>query len=93
MDVTTPRQIGNSSLSVTPLGFGGGQLGSPFVTNDESLKTIQSAWDNGVRFYDTAPYYGLGRSERRLGMALTGGVERGAVVFVPGVDESRILGK
>ena len=72
MDVTTPRQIGNSSLSVTPLGFGGGQLGSPFVTNDESLKTIQSAWDNGVRFYDTAPYYGLGRSERRLGMALTG---------------------
>ena len=30
------------------------------------------AWETGVRFYDTAPWYGLGRSERRLGLALTG---------------------
>jgi len=57
---------------VTPLGFGGGQLGSPFVSNAECLKTVASAWENGVRLYDTAPFYGVGRSERRLGLALTG---------------------
>ena len=72
MDVTTPRKVGKSSLEVTPLGFGGGQLGSPFVSNAECLKTVASAWENGVRLYDTAPFYGVGRSERRLGLALTG---------------------
>lgn len=72
MDVTTPRKVGKSSLEVTPLGFGGGQIGSPFVSNEDSLKTVASAWESGVRFYDTAPFYGVGRSERRLGLALSG---------------------
>ena len=72
MDLTTPRKVGKSTLEVTPLGFGGGHIGSPFVTNEDSLKTVASAWESGVRFYDTAPFYGLGRSERRLGLALSG---------------------
>ena len=72
MDVSTPRRVGKSELHVTPLGFGGGHIGSPFVGNGDSLDTVASAWESGVRFFDTAPFYGLGRSERRLGVALNG---------------------
>ncbi|MYD99439.1 MAG: aldo/keto reductase [Gammaproteobacteria bacterium] len=72
MDTTTPRRVGKSRLEVTPLGFGGGTIGSPQVDNATSLGTVAAAWETGVRFYDTAPWYGLGRSERRLGLALAG---------------------
>lgn len=87
MDLTTPRKVGKSGLEVTPLGFGGGHIGSPFVTNEDSLKTVASAWESGVRFYDTAPFYGLGRSERRLGLALSGVAEAGTV---PPRDQYRV---
>ena len=72
MDVSTPRKVGKSSLHLSPLGFGAAPLGNPLVAVEDSLKTVASAWDNGVRFYDTAPLYGIGRSERRLGLALSG---------------------
>ncbi|MXY58496.1 MAG: aldo/keto reductase [Gammaproteobacteria bacterium] len=70
MDTTTVRALGKSQLGVTPLGFGGGTIGSPQLGNEASLATVAAAWKTGVRFYDTAPWYGLGRSERRLGLAL-----------------------
>lgn len=70
MDTTRMRSVGKSRLSVTPLGFGGGTIGSPQVGNEASLATVAAAWETGVRFYDTAPWYGVGRSERRLGLAL-----------------------
>jgi D-threo-aldose 1-dehydrogenase len=70
MDVTTPRAVGKSRLEVAPLGFGAGPLGDKRVPAQEALETVRAAWDGGVRFYDTAPYYGIGRSERRLGVAL-----------------------
>ena len=70
MDTTTPRQLGKSRLSVTPLGFGGGTIGSARLGNAASLATVAAAWQTGVRFFDTAPWYGIGRSERRLGLAL-----------------------
>ena len=70
MDVTTPRRVGESDLSVTPLGFGGGTIGGAAVPDDVALDTVREAWDQGVRFFDTAPWYGIGRSERRLGLAL-----------------------
>ena len=70
MDTTTPRPLGKSDLAVTPLGFGGGTIGGPQVSNEDSLATVAAAWETGVRFYDTAPWYGIGRSERRLGLAL-----------------------
>lgn len=70
MDVDTPRQIGESKLAVTPFGFGGGTIGSPDVANATALDTVQASWDIGVRFFDTAPWYGVGRSERRLGLGL-----------------------
>ncbi len=70
MDTTSPRRVGKSDLSVTPLGFGGGTIGARQVANADSLATVDAAWQTGTRFYDTAPWYGLGRSERRLGIAL-----------------------
>ena len=72
MELSSPRRIGKSDLFVTPLGFGGGTIGSPDVPTQTSLDTVNAAWTSGVRFFDTAPWYGLGRSERRLGLALAG---------------------
>ena len=76
MDITTPRQIGKSSMKVTPLGLGCGPIGITDVNNPTSMATVDSAWNTGVRFFDTAPWYGLGMSERRLGLALTGKSDR-----------------
>jgi len=55
-----------------PLGFGAAQLGNLYrPTDDEtSRRAVDAAWELGVRYFDTAPHYGLGLSERRLGAAL-----------------------
>ena len=71
LDVISERMVGKSSLAVTPQGFGGGTIGGPQVTNGASLQTVSAAWKAGCRFFDTAPWYGIGRSERRLGLALS----------------------
>lgn len=68
MDTTRP--LGRHGLEVTPLGFGGGTIGNPAVPIETSVATVRAAWETGVRFFDTAPWYGVGRSERRLGVAL-----------------------
>ncbi len=54
------------------IGFGGVALGNGFNHNPDiqCLQTMEAAWDAGVRFYDTSPWYGLGISERRMGMFL-----------------------
>ncbi len=54
------------------LGMGGVQIGNGFfVTSDEqAYATLQAAWDAGVRYFDTSPWYGLGISERRMGQFL-----------------------
>jgi D-threo-aldose 1-dehydrogenase len=70
MDVVTPRRVGKSALAVTALGFGAGPLGDPRVAANECNDAVAAAWRGGVRFFDTAPEYGIGRSERRLGVAL-----------------------
>ena len=57
-------------MQVTPLGFGGGTIGAPFVEPEDAVATVRAAWESGVRFFDTAPWYGIGRSERRLGVVL-----------------------
>ncbi|MBP2708614.1 aldo/keto reductase [Microbispora sp. RL4-1S] len=56
------------------IGFGGsplGNLGSP-VSDEEATRTLRRAWDAGIRYFDTAPHYGLGLSERRVGAELRG---------------------
>ena len=56
------------------MGFGGAPVGNLFraITEAEADGAISAAWDAGVRYFDTAPHYGLGLSERRLGSALAG---------------------
>ena len=71
VDIVTPRQVGKSALRVTPHGFGSGPFGYPQIPHQQCLEAVQAAWDEGVRFFDTAPFYGIGRSERRLGLGLS----------------------
>ncbi|GAA3633706.1 aldo/keto reductase [Microlunatus ginsengisoli] len=54
------------------LGYGAASLGNLFheLTDAEATAVVDSAWSGGVRYFDTAPHYGLGLSERRLGAAL-----------------------
>jgi D-threo-aldose 1-dehydrogenase len=56
------------------LGFGAAQLGNLFhvTTDSESAAAVDAAWNAGIRYFDTAPHYGLGLSERRLGAGLAG---------------------
>src|ERR1700675_708326 len=50
-------------------GLGGVPLGNEFevVSEEAAYKTLEAAWDAGVRYYDVAPWYGLGLAERRYG--------------------------
>lgn len=64
------RRVGRSRLSVGALGFGAAPLGDIRLGAGTCLETVAAAWAGGVRFFDTAPWYGIGRSERRLGLAL-----------------------
>ncbi|HMD94653.1 MAG TPA: aldo/keto reductase [Trebonia sp.] len=66
------RRLGASPVFVTELSFGGAAIGNLFtkVTDDDARASIDAAWDGGIRTFDTAPHYGLGLSERRLGAAL-----------------------
>lgn len=59
-------------LAVTRLGFGGAPLGNLYrrVSEEDAQATLRAAFDCGVRFFDTAPFYGLGRSEERFGTAI-----------------------
>lgn len=56
------------------LGFGGAAIGNLFTALDDetAAAAVNAAWDNGIRYFDTAPHYGLGLSERRIGEALRG---------------------
>ncbi|GGK82163.1 aldo/keto reductase [Mangrovihabitans endophyticus] len=54
------------------LGFGAATIGNLYrpVTDEAAAEALEAAWRVGVRYFDTAPHYGLGLSERRLGAAL-----------------------
>lgn len=67
-----PATLGGSGVPVTALGFGAAPLGNLFtsVTDEEARGAVDAAWDAGIRYFDTAPHYGLGLAERRLGAAL-----------------------
>jgi len=66
------RRLGRSPVFVTELSFGGAPIGNMAaeVSDDEARATVDAAWDGGIRTFDTAPFYGAGLSERRLGAAL-----------------------
>lgn len=54
------------------IGFGTAPLGNMFreIPEDEALATVEAAWDAGIRYFDTAPFYGAGLAEKRLGATL-----------------------
>jgi D-threo-aldose 1-dehydrogenase len=59
-------------IDLTPLSFGGAPIANLFtpLSDEDARGAIDAAWDRGIRYFDTAPHYGLGLSERRLGEAL-----------------------
>jgi D-threo-aldose 1-dehydrogenase len=67
-------RLGKGALQFTELGFGTAPVGGLYrpVSGDEAHATMTRAWDAGVRYFDTAPLYGLGQSETRLNRALAG---------------------
>lgn len=66
--------LGKSNLAVTPLGLGCGPLAGLFtdVPEPQAVATVRRALVAGVKLFDTAPLYGLGKSETRVGVGLQG---------------------
>ncbi|NPT43476.1 aldo/keto reductase [Paraburkholderia sp. 1N] len=64
--------LGSTSCAVTELGLGTAPLGGLYapVNDENALATLEAAWSQGIRFFDTAPQYGNGSAERRLGAFL-----------------------
>lgn len=72
MDHTATRILGTSGVAVTQLGLGGASYGSLFhrVSELDAIGAVHAAWDAGIRYFDTAPWYGRGLSELRTGAGL-----------------------
>jgi len=70
--VIKKRKIGNTDLEVSELGMGTAPIGGwPVVVSpDQAHGTLNAAWENGIRYFDTAPLYGSGMAEERLGKFL-----------------------
>jgi D-threo-aldose 1-dehydrogenase len=76
MTVSQTELLNNRTARPVPLtrmGFGGAPLGNLYrkVSDEDAQAALQAAYDAGIRFFDTAPQYGLGRSERRFGEAIS----------------------
>jgi len=71
-DPSAPRRLGRSALQVTTLGFGAAPIGGfrSTLPESEAIAVVDEAWGQGVRLFDTSPFYGYGRSELRVGAAL-----------------------
>lgn len=72
MTVQRRKKLGRSQLELSTLGFGGTGLGNMYVAMSERdvIATLEAAYAAGMRYFDTAPLYGHGLSERRLGLGL-----------------------
>ncbi|MQA95548.1 MAG: aldo/keto reductase [Streptosporangiales bacterium] len=68
------RMLGRSGVGVSPLGLGGAAIGGLYepVGARRAEDTVRRALERGLRYLDTAPHYGLGRSESRIGAVLSG---------------------
>ncbi|QEU90049.1 aldo/keto reductase [Streptomyces kanamyceticus] len=68
------RPLGPGGVEVTELSFGAAGIGNLYspITDEQAATAVEHAWDAGIRYFDTAPHYGLGLSERRIGEALSG---------------------
>lgn len=68
------RQIGQTQTRVTSVAFGGASIGNLYreATDAEAGAVLEAAWAGGIRYFDTAPHYGRGLSEQRMGAFLAG---------------------
>src|ERR1700750_1610116 len=66
------RKVGKTNIEVTELGLGGAPMGGfrATISDAEATALTDAAYDGGVRYFDTSPFYGYGRSELRMGAAL-----------------------
>jgi D-threo-aldose 1-dehydrogenase len=72
-----PRErlrLGQTNVAVTRLGLGAASIGGLYraVSDQEAVRVVDHAWDIGIRYFDTAPLYGYGNGERRMGLSLSG---------------------
>ena len=72
MTTLPSRRVGRTAIEVTTLGLGGAPMGGfrATISDAEALALTDAAWQAGVRYFDTSPFYGYGRSELRMGAAL-----------------------
>ncbi len=72
MDPLARRTLGRTDVQLTQLGFGSAGLGDLYTVlpEAEAAATVAAAWDAGIRYFDTAPWYGRGQAEHRVGRAL-----------------------
>jgi len=84
------HSIGQTGAAVSALGFGGAPAGNLYqeTSGEEAAQAVGQAWAGGIRYFDTAPHYGLGLSERRLGAALR---DRPREAFVLSTKVGRML--
>ncbi len=70
----TVRRLGTTAVRLSALGFGAAPIGNLYtaVDEDQARAAVAGAFEAGVRHFDTAPYYGYGLSETRLGTGLAG---------------------
>ena len=68
------RQVGTTDVTVTNVSLGTGSLGNLYVeiSEQEAQAVLEHAWERGIRYFDTAPLYGHGLAEVRLGRFLKG---------------------
>ena len=90
MTVLPKRRVGKTKLEVTTLGLGGAPMGGfrAKITDAEAVALTDAGYDAGVRYFDTSPFYGYGRSELRMGAALR---EKPREDFVLSTKIGRIL--
>lgn len=84
------RRLARRDIALSGLGLGCAQLGGLYeaISNDEAHAIVDAAWESGIRYFDTAPYYGHTLSERRLGAALR---ERPRDSFVVSTKVGRVM--
>ncbi len=72
MDPLARRTLGRTDVQLSQLGFGTAGLGDLYsvLSEADAQATVAAAWNAGVRYFDTAPWYGRGQSEHRLGRVL-----------------------
>ncbi len=72
MDPFATRRLGRTEVMLPQIGFGAAPLGELFtrVSEQDAEATLAGAWGAGIRYYDTAPWYGRGQSEHRVGRFL-----------------------